>query len=178
MSSVEKYIPLYTVDDYRHWQGDWELWQGHPVSMSPSPFGRHGSIVVNVGAALKTAIESRQCNASVIADVDWIISTDTVLRPDVFFVCGRPPEQHLEKRPEIVVEILSTSTQSLDLIFKRQIYQEQCVPYCLILDPDDRQLTALRLDAEKYSQMQFSETIDLEICGDCNLEIAVASLFS
>jgi Uma2 family endonuclease len=84
----------------------------------------------------------------------------------------------LEVRPEIVVEILSTSTRARDLNFKRQIYQEQCVPYYLIFDPDDQQLTALRLDAGKYSEMQFSKTIELQICGDCRLEINVTSFFS
>ncbi len=41
MSRALKYIPNYTLTDYRRWEGDWELWDGIPVSMSPSPFGTH-----------------------------------------------------------------------------------------------------------------------------------------
>jgi hypothetical protein len=36
-----KYLPRYTVSDYRLWEGDWELIDGHPVSMSPSPVRKH-----------------------------------------------------------------------------------------------------------------------------------------
>jgi hypothetical protein len=41
MSSVRKFIPRYTVADYRQWQGDWELLDGVAVSVTPSPFGIH-----------------------------------------------------------------------------------------------------------------------------------------
>ena len=33
------YKPRYTVDDYESWAGDWELWQGTAIAMTPSPFG-------------------------------------------------------------------------------------------------------------------------------------------
>ena len=41
MSIAPKYQPHYTVDDYQHWEGDWELWNGVAVAMAPSPFGPH-----------------------------------------------------------------------------------------------------------------------------------------
>ena len=56
--------PNYTVEDYQHWEGDWELWNGVAVSMSPSPFGGHGAAAINVGAELKRAIEAAKCEAA------------------------------------------------------------------------------------------------------------------
>ena len=30
-------LETYTYDDYKNWQGDWELIYGHPYAMAPSP---------------------------------------------------------------------------------------------------------------------------------------------
>jgi len=86
MSSAEKYVPNYTVDDYQHWEGDWELWQGVAVAMTPSAYGNHSSVLVNICAALKNAIVNAGCSATVLVELDWIISDDTVLRPDAMIV--------------------------------------------------------------------------------------------
>jgi len=31
----------YTYDDYKQWQGDWELIAGIPLAMSPAPTRKH-----------------------------------------------------------------------------------------------------------------------------------------
>ena len=31
----------YTYEDYKHWEGKWELIEGFPVSMTPSPVINH-----------------------------------------------------------------------------------------------------------------------------------------
>jgi hypothetical protein len=36
-----RYEPHYSVSDYLQWEGDWELWNGTAVAMSPSPLGPH-----------------------------------------------------------------------------------------------------------------------------------------
>ncbi|QDV47180.1 hypothetical protein Enr13x_70890 [Stieleria neptunia] len=56
MSAAPKYIPQYTVSDYLGWDGDWELWSGIPIAMSPSPFGRHQAVASRVAYELRKAI--------------------------------------------------------------------------------------------------------------------------
>ena len=34
-SSAIRYSPCYTVDDHATWEGDWELWNGVTVCVSP-----------------------------------------------------------------------------------------------------------------------------------------------
>lgn len=41
MKLAEKYIPLYTYNDWLYWEGRWELIEGHPVAMSPMPIPEH-----------------------------------------------------------------------------------------------------------------------------------------
>lgn len=178
MSTAPKYQPRYTVDDYRLWQGDWELWDGVAVAMTPSPYGRHSRLLIDVGSALKAAIEIAGCDATVLGEIDWIVAQDTVLRPDLVVVCGREPERHLEKTPAIVVEILSDSTRERDRVHKRSIYQQQSVPNYLIVDPEASQLTALKLDEQgNYAEMDFSDVLAVEICDDCSIQINCVGLF-
>ena len=112
MSSASRYCPHYTIEDYRQWEGDWELWHGTAVAMTPSPFGRHGGLLMRLGTALTNAIDHARCSASVLAEIDWIISEDTVVRPDISVICGPPPEGHIESAPAMVVEVLSESTRN------------------------------------------------------------------
>ncbi len=60
MSSAKKYVPHYGLDDYQNWEGDWELWAGIPVSMSPSPFGRHSKVLGKIVTALIPLANSKK----------------------------------------------------------------------------------------------------------------------
>ena len=93
-------MPRYRVEDYNQWQGDWELWDGIAISMSPIPFGRHQRIVAALVGEIRLALQNGGCDSTVFAELDWIISDDTVVRPDLLVVCGRGPDEHLRETPE------------------------------------------------------------------------------
>ena len=112
-------------------------------------------------------------------ELDWVIADDMIVRPDIVVVCDQVPARHLEHAPAIVVEILSPSTAQLDLTAKQELYQEQAVPYYLILDPDSRRCTVHRLNSlGKYDSTDVTETIDFQICATCNLSLDVRRLFA
>ena len=91
MSAAIKYAPHYRVDDYRQWKGDWELWDGIAIAMSPSHIGPHQAVLVALASELRGALRDASCNATVLVELDWIIKNDTVVRPDVIVVRGAPP---------------------------------------------------------------------------------------
>ncbi len=178
MSTADNFIPHYTVEDYQLWEGDWELWNGIPVAMTPSPFGAHAKLVAKAAAVFINAIEKSRCDATFLVEIDWQISNSTVLRPDALIVCGSEPERHVESTPALVIEVLSQSTRQRDLDHKKTIYQQQSVPYYLIIDPDQEKLIALSLDESgQYAELAISETLQLTICNDCQLEIRPQNLF-
>lgn len=179
MSSAHRYLPNYTVDDYQTWEGDWELWQGIPVAMSPSPFGRHQKIAARLVTVLSNAIEASRCDAVVLAEIDWIISNHTVVRPDVVVLCGDAPERHVESAPAIVAEILSDTSQQCDREAKFELYQENAAGFYLILDPDQSALQAFELGVDGcYQPMKTAETLELGICDHCKLEMNITKLFA
>jgi len=42
------YIEYYTYEDYKRWEGDWELIEGMPYSMAPAPFKRHQNLSLKI----------------------------------------------------------------------------------------------------------------------------------
>ena len=45
-------LPNYNYDDYRLWQGDWELINGIPYSMTPSPTITHQAVASKIVSSL------------------------------------------------------------------------------------------------------------------------------
>lgn len=56
MSAV-KLLPHYSYDDYCNWEGRWELIEGLPFAMSPTPSPRHQWVVANIIYELKKGIK-------------------------------------------------------------------------------------------------------------------------
>ena len=129
MSTAPRYIPHYTIEDYRHWEGAWELIDGIPIAMSPSPFGPHERIVTELSRQVSNQLIENKSQCRVYCNLDWIISDDTVVRPDLMVVCGQQPERHLDHAPDLAVEVLSESTRQHDLTVKRALYLENQVAH-------------------------------------------------
>lgn len=182
MSTVRRYQPHYTVEDYRHWEGRWELWGGFAVAMSPSPFGRHAKLLARTVAALQTGIDAAACEATVLVEIDWIVARDTVLRPDVIVVCGPEPARHVERVPALVVEVLSEATRDRDLEFKRELYREQGVSWYFVIDPDANRMQALALGEHRQYEDRLAslegEPLTVAMCGECAFRFDAAKLFA
>ena len=149
----------YTYDDYKLWEGDWELYDGIAVSMAPAPMRKHQSLESEIIYNLRDQIsECKICE--VLAEVDYKISDDTIVRPDVVLTCGETNESYLTKAPEIIVEIISKSTAKRDENYKFDIYEAEKVKYYIIVYPDDLIAKVYKLDEKKYDkQGDFSTEI-------------------
>lgn len=134
----------HTVADYRDWAGDWELIRGRAVVMGPSPFGPHERSVSRLSYLIQRELRRHDCRCEVYTNLDWIVAADTVIRPDLMVVCGDQPNQHLERPPEMIVEVLSPATRELDQTVKREIARERGVPHYCVVDPDTRQFAVAR----------------------------------
>jgi len=64
---VRKLELHYTYDDYKLWDGDWELYDGVAVAMSPAPMRKHQSIASKIIAALDDQLND--CPNDLIAKV-------------------------------------------------------------------------------------------------------------
>jgi len=172
VSTAPRYLPHYTVADHASWEGDWELMDGVAVAMTPSPFGRHAEQLSRLAATLWNAIDAAGCRATVLAEIDWIVSNDTVVRPDLVVVCGPAPQRHVERPPALVVEILSEATRSRDLTVKRDLYEASRVGWYLIIDPDGDDSALLRLgSSNRYEPLSVRGRREIGLCPECMLSV-------
>lgn len=130
--TADRLVPKYTVKDFQQWEGDWELWDGVPVSMAPSPFGPHSAAVVKLIATLVNQLSDWE--AKVLTELDWIVDEHNIIRPDIAVVCGGIPPRHIESPPAMILEVLSESTFKRDTVFKPALCKLHGVQYVLI-DP-------------------------------------------
>jgi len=129
------YLPHYTYDDYKMWEGEWELIGGIAYAMAPSPSFTHQEINAKIIFELMQSIQ--ECKACrVVPELDWKIDEETVVRPDVMVVCNiQNKRAFLTKTPNIIFEILSPSTKLKDRGLKYHLYESQGVEYYILIEP-------------------------------------------
>jgi Uma2 family endonuclease len=178
VTAAKKYVPHYTIDDYRQWEGDWELWGGIPVAMTPSPFGRHQALAARLFVALQNQLSDGGCAAEAVYELDWIVSDDTVVRPDIMVICGSIPAEHLRETPSLVAEVISEATATRDRVYKQDLYEQAGVTCYLLLDPEAETLEVYQRDAAgSWSHQQVTESIGIQICNSCQIHLERAKLF-
>lgn len=165
--ALPRYIPQYSVEDYRQWKGDWELWSGVAVAMSPSANRTHQAICGELFFRLKSAIKSQACkDCSVFFELDWIVSEDTVLRPELLIVSQHQPSNFIQETPAFVAEILSESTRKRDLVYKRELYEKLGVKYYLVVEPEEKSCQLFLNSEQGYKQ---TEDLQLHLEAGCSI---------
>ncbi len=90
MKLAEKYIPLYTYNDWLYWEGRWELIEGHPVAMSPMPIPEHQRVASELRTEFTLALRKSGCKDCKAYDpIDYKIAENTIFEPDILIVCGK-----------------------------------------------------------------------------------------
>ena len=51
-----EYLPYYTYEDYKEWEGDWELIEGVPYAMAPSPMKTHQALAYEIAFHLRKEV--------------------------------------------------------------------------------------------------------------------------
>ena len=161
MVAIE-YLPHYTYEDYKAWEGRWELIEGIAYAMSPMPSIEHQRISNNIAWELKEALkECKECVA--LLPVDWKIAEDTVVQPDNLVYCGKIEDKnYLTKAPQIIFEVLSPSTAIKDINLKFRLYERERVEYYIIVNPKDRLAKVYRWIDGRYCKVL--DAVDERFC--------------
>ena len=149
MGFSQKILPHYTYSDYLLWEGKWELIDGFPIAMSPSPIPKHQRISAALSSLFIVALQHcKKC--SVYDPIDYKVADDIILQPDVLIVCSEIKKDFLDFAPALVAEILSPSTVLRDRHTKFDIYEQQEIGYYLIVDPEKSTIEVYQLTNKKY----------------------------
>ena len=173
-----KYIPHYTYEDYCHWEGKWELIDGIPVAMSPSPIPKHQLVTTILSEIFVSALKKTCKKCRLYAPIDWMVRDDTVLQPDLLGVCGEITKKYLDFPPVLVIEILSPSTAIKDRNAKYQIYESQKVRYYLIVDVTTDKLEVYELIDGQYQPAAVNpDTFEFDLHSNCPVHISFDTLW-
>ncbi|NOQ29872.1 MAG: Uma2 family endonuclease [Helicobacteraceae bacterium] len=171
-------LPHYTYEEYENWEGRWELIDGIPYAMSPSPVYAHQDISANISYELKSRLKNCKFCKAVLA-VDWIISNDTVVCPDNMVSCTKGIKtKFIEKTPEVIFEILSPSTKKKDRTTKYNLFQEKGVKYYILVDPKGSfaELYILKDGYYKLEAEFSNETFNFEL-DECSFKFNFGNIF-
>jgi len=121
-----------------------EIIDGEPILMAP-PVVRHQRISGALFAQLYNYLEGKTCEVFSAPfavrlfeeDGDAPEDVDTVVEPDLSVICdpGKLDDYGCKGAPDLVMEILSPSTQRHDRITKFNLYQRAGVREYWIVDP-------------------------------------------
>lgn len=150
--------PGYTIEDWKQWDGRWELMHGVAYDMTPAPSTEHQQISMALASRIFAVLEDAQRSGGggcqVFAAPTDVFLESGVVQPDLLIVCdpAKVSPRGIEGAPDLVVEILSPATGQKDLTTKRWLYEAAGVPEYLIIYPEERRAERLTLGPDRIYQ--------------------------
>jgi len=161
------------------WEGDWELIEGIAFAMSPSAGFIHQRVSSLIHWQLMNSI--KDCNGCIaLFEIDWIVSNDTVLKPDIIVICGTPEGDYIKEPPEIIFEVISPQTILKDKRVKYEIYEKKGVKFYVVVDPgyETKGAIVYRYNEGRYEKLGdfVKETVEFDI-GRCKFSFDFSTIW-
>lgn len=107
--------------------------------VSPAPRTTHQGIIVNLMTLLHTHVKAHNLGKVYVAPTDVLLSLTTVVQPDILFIrrenMGIITELNIQGPPDLCIEVLSPSTESVDRERKMTVYARYGVQEYWIINP-------------------------------------------
>jgi Uma2 family endonuclease len=161
-----------------------ELLHGRVVVTPPAGYP-HGEITANVVGILHAFVRPRKLGKVFDSSQGFELPSGDTVEPDTSFLSRErwtaapaPVEgKFLRVVPDLVVEILSTSTASRDRGEKKGIYERNGVREYWLVDARAREVVVFLLDAGRYGrETVYAETDRLGSGALAGLELAVSDI--
>nr|WP_312576998.1 Uma2 family endonuclease [Sedimentibacter sp.] len=138
------------------------------VLMSPSPSYKHQEIMSRLNLEIGSYLKGKNCKVFTEVELEF---NNNVLIPDISIICGleNTDFQRYKNAPDIVIEILSPSSQYTDTFTKLYKYELFGVKEYWIANPKIETITVYNfvnksnIDFTKYENLVSSVFDDLDI---------------
>ena len=176
----------YTLADVLTWdeQERAELIDGAAVMMAP-PSRVHQEIAAALLAQLYNYLEGKRCKVYPAPFAvrlfekagDRPEAVDTLVGPDLSVVCDMDKLDDMGCRgaPDLIIEILSPSTQRHDRLTKYNLYERAGVREYWIVDPESKTVQVSVLDGGRYRVREVYTAGDIakvNVLDGCFIELA------
>ena len=136
------------------------------VYMSPSPSTKHQQISMKLSSEIYNYLKGKECEVfSAPFDIHLYkdgIQGEKIVIPDISVICDKNglSDNYYKGVPNLIVEILSPSNQSHDLVFKLNLYMQYGVKEYWIVNPMLKTIQVYQLDKdENYIQQAVKNEI-------------------
>ena len=166
----------YTAEDRASLPGDvrTELIDGVVYDVD-SPKAAHQIVLMNLSNQLFNQIGKcgRDCMVFVAPSDVWLTGDNkNIFQPDIYVICDCTmigQDGDIKGAPPFIIEILSPSSRSKDLLLKAYKYHAAGVEEYWIVDPENRQVTVYDYrknpDGTVNTRHSFAETVPVGISG-------------
>ncbi len=117
--------------------------------MSPAPTENHQKVLDRIYRRLGDFIEKNQLGEVRVAPYDVYLGKRNVYQPDILFIgnnnLSKIQSDGLHGAPDLIIEILSSSTAKYDLEDKKEVYEQFGVWEYWIVDPSNKQVWGYQL---------------------------------
>jgi len=135
---------IYTYRDYLQWPKEqrYEIIEGIPYLLAPSPSIKHQRILGELFMRFKQYFKDTcevlctPCDVLLPESNECIDEIKTVVQPDIYVVCDKSKlkENFCLGSPDLIVEITSPSSPSIDYVKKLNLYEKHMVKEYWIVD--------------------------------------------
>ncbi len=177
---------LLTYDDYLTFPDNdgirKEIIEGE-LFMTPAPSTLHQLILLKLAKLLDDYVGENKLGTLLISPCDVIFSNINVFQPDILFVSEENSailtDIHIKGAPDLIVEILSPTTEKTDRIYKKRIYEKFGVKEYWIVDPEEQNVEIYVLKRKKLQLFHLADS-DHSIRSHLfqDLEIELQSIFT
>jgi Uma2 family endonuclease len=180
----------YTYTDYLNWPEDerWELLDGDAY-MAAAPSRRHQEIQVELLRQISNYLAGKTCRVyGSPFDVRFAKRNDPdkdikdVVQPDITIVCDRSKldDKGCKGNPDLIIEIISPSTASIDYIKKLSLYEKNEVKEYWIVHPTDEIVMIYKLNGDmKYERAEiYSKEDEVKVGIFSDLIIKLNEVFN
>ncbi len=146
----------FTYSDYEKLPSDGKQYQvlDGELFMTPAPITKHQRVLLKICGCLSEYVSRENAGEIYIAPCDVVLSDENIVQPDLLFITKENlhliKEKNIQGAPDMVVEILSESTEKLDRVYKKNLYEKFGVKEYWLVDIQNDAVEVLCLRERHY----------------------------
>ena len=148
--------------------------------MSPAPSIKHQTTLGELFILITNFVKHNKLGRVFLAPCDVILSNINIMQPDILFISKNNyqilTDLNIHGTPDLVVEIISSSSINTDRIFKKLIYEQYGVKEYWIVDPKTETIEIWTLKNKTFqlaSKAAKNQTIKSQLLEGMEIDLSV-----
>jgi len=175
---------IWTYQDYRELPNNGKTYQviGGRLFTTPAPSPLHQDISGNLGFIIRSFVKEHNLGKVYNAPVDVVFNSVNVVQSDIIFISQKRlriiKEKGIFGAPDWIIEIISPSSDKIDIKLKKGLYEHFRVREYWIVYPDEEKVEVYLLKEGKFKlRGTFSKNEPVEVNVIENFKIDLKEIF-